>query len=94
VAGATGPALTHDTIANAFPPLIDGMKASRDGHYGPTSSTVNGFRGIGRESDIIDYILVSKGVEVEKHGILPDNWDSRFPSDHLPVLATRSIRCN
>jgi endonuclease/exonuclease/phosphatase family metal-dependent hydrolase len=85
--------LTRDTIANAFPPLVDGMKASREGHYGPTSSTVSGFRGIGREGDIIDYVLVSPAVEVLKHGILPDNWDNRFPSDHLPVLATLAIRC-
>ena len=27
--------LTHDTIANAFPPLVDAMHASREGHYGP-----------------------------------------------------------
>jgi endonuclease/exonuclease/phosphatase family metal-dependent hydrolase len=84
---------TRDTIANAFPPLVDAMKASREGHYGPPSSTVSGFRGIGREGDIIDYVLVSPLVEVQKHGILPDSWDSRFPSDHLPVLSTLAIRC-
>ena len=85
--------LTRDTIANAFPPLVDGMSASREGHYGPPSSTVSGFRGIGREGDIIDYVLVSPVVEVLKHGILPDSWDNRFASDHLPVLATLAIRC-
>ncbi|HEY9227272.1 MAG TPA: endonuclease/exonuclease/phosphatase family protein [Gemmatimonadaceae bacterium] len=85
--------LTRDTIGNAFPPLVDGMKASREGHYGPPSSTVSGFRGIGREGDIIDYVLVSPGIDVLKHGILPDSWDDRFPSDHLPVLATLNIRC-
>ena len=58
--------LTRDTIANAFPPLVDGMTASRDGHYGPPSSTVSGFRGIGREGDVIDYVLVSPAVEVRK----------------------------
>lgn len=84
--------LTRDTIANAFPPLVDGMKASREGHYGPPSSTT-GFRAIGRDGDIIDYVLVSPVVEVQKHGILPDSWDNRFPSDHLPVLATLTIRC-
>jgi endonuclease/exonuclease/phosphatase family metal-dependent hydrolase len=85
--------LTRDTIANAFPPLVDGMQASRDGHYGPPSSTVSGFRGIGREGDIIDYVLVSPAVEVQKHAILPDSWDNRYPSDHLPVLATLSMPC-
>lgn len=86
--------LTRDTIPNAFPPLVDAMHASREGHYGPMSSTVSGFRGIGREGDIIDYVLVSPVVEVQKHGILPDSWDNRFASDHLPVLATLAIRCN
>lgn len=85
--------LTQDTIPNAFPPLIDGMRASRDAHYGPMSSTVSGFRGIGREGEIIDYVLVSARVDVLKHGILPDSWDARFPSDHLPVLATVTMHC-
>ena len=85
--------LTRDTIANAFPPLVDAMQASREGHYGPAASTVSGFRGIGREGDIIDYVLVSPSVEVQKHGILPDSWDDRFPSDHLPVLATLTMPC-
>ena len=85
--------LTRDTIANAFPPLVDAMHASREGHYGPMSSTVSNFRGIGREGDIIDYILVSPTVEVLKHGILPDSWDNHFSSDHLAVLASLAIRC-
>jgi endonuclease/exonuclease/phosphatase family metal-dependent hydrolase len=85
--------LTRDTIASAFPPLVDAMHSSREGHYGPLSSTVSGFRGIGRDGDIIDYVLVSPGIEVLKHGILPDSWDGRFSSDHLPVLATLVIRC-
>ncbi len=43
---------THDTIPNAFPPLLDAMKVSREGHYGPPSSTVSGFRGIGLSSTL------------------------------------------
>ena len=59
---------------------------SRSGNYGPTSSWT-AFRAIepGRR---IDYILVSAPVTVLSHGILPDSWDGRFPSDHLPVLAS------
>src|SRR5215471_17276220 len=30
--------LTHDTIPGAIAPLVDAMKASREGHYGPGSS--------------------------------------------------------
>jgi hypothetical protein len=28
------------------------------------------------------------------HGILPDSWDGRFPSDHLPVLAALGRVCD
>ena len=78
--------LTRDTITGAIAPLNDGFLTSRGGHYGPTSSWT-AFRAIepGRR---IDYILVSSPVAVLTHGILPDSWDGRFPSDHLPVLAT------
>ena len=78
--------LTRDTIAGAVAPLADAFATSRAGHYGPTS-TWTAFRAIepGRR---IDYVLVSAPVTVLTHGILPDSWDGRFPSDHLPVLAS------
>ncbi|MDQ4081118.1 MAG: endonuclease/exonuclease/phosphatase family protein [Gemmatimonadota bacterium] len=83
--------LTRDTIAAAMPPLRDGFSVSRTGHYGPTS-TWTAFRAIepGRR---IDYVLVSDDVTVLTHGILPDSWDGRFPSDHLPVLASVRPDC-
>ena len=84
--------LTRDTIATAFPQLVDAMQASRDGHYGPGSS-ITGFRAIPPDGNRIDYVLTSPVVEVLKHGILPDSWGNRFPSDHLPVLATLAISC-
>jgi endonuclease/exonuclease/phosphatase family metal-dependent hydrolase len=78
--------LTRDTIAGAVAPLADAFVVSRSGHYGPTSSWT-AFRAIepGRR---IDFVLVSAPVTVLSHGILPDFWDGRFPSDHLPVLAS------
>ena len=78
--------LTRDTIAGAVAPLADAFNVSRSGHYGPTSSWT-AFRAIepGRR---IDFVLVSAPVTVLSHGILPDFWDGRFPSDHLPVLAS------
>lgn len=77
--------LTRDTMPGASAPLHDAFDVSRAGHYGPTS-TWTAFRAIeaGRR---IDYVLVSSSVAVQTHGILPDSWDGRFPSDHLPVLA-------
>ena len=78
--------LSRDTIAEALPPLADGFVVSRSGNYGPSSSWT-AFKAIepGRR---IDYILVSAPVTVLSHGILPDSWNGRFPSDHLPVLAS------
>jgi endonuclease/exonuclease/phosphatase family metal-dependent hydrolase len=83
--------LTRDTIADGVPPLIDAFHVSRTGHYGPTSSWT-AFRAIepGRR---IDYVMVGPSVEVRTHAILPDSWDGRFPSDHLPVLASLAIGC-
>jgi endonuclease/exonuclease/phosphatase family metal-dependent hydrolase len=82
---------TRDTIVAASAPLLDTFTASSGGHYGPTS-TWTAFKAIepGRR---IDYVLVSTHVPVLTHGILPDSWDGRFPSDHLPVLAAIGPTC-
>jgi endonuclease/exonuclease/phosphatase family metal-dependent hydrolase len=54
-------------------------------HYGPLS-TWNAFKDIEPDRRI-DFVFVSDGVRVRRHGILSDRWDGRFLSDHLPVLA-------
>lgn len=83
---------TRDTIAGALTPLADALTASRTPHNGPTSTWTE-FKAIepGRR---IDYVMVSPGVDVLSHGILPDSWDGRFPSDHLPVLAAVVPACS
>jgi len=83
--------LTRDTIADALPPLRDGYHVSRGGHYGPTGTWTE-FKAIDPEKRI-DYVLVSSPVTVLTHGILPDSWDGRFPSDHLPVIASLAVSC-
>ncbi|WP_353267222.1 endonuclease/exonuclease/phosphatase family protein [Gemmatimonas sp.] len=83
--------LTSEPIEGAVAPLTDAFVASRTGNYGPTSSW-NAFKAI-EPNRRIDYILVSTPVVVEKHAILPDMWDGRFPSDHLPVIASVSNSC-
>jgi endonuclease/exonuclease/phosphatase family metal-dependent hydrolase len=83
--------LTTEPIADAVPPLRDGFVVSRTGNYGPTSSW-NAFKAI-EPNRRIDYVLVSEPVIVERHAILPDMWDARFPSDHLPVMAVVSGLC-
>lgn len=39
----------------------------------------------------IDYVFVSQQLPVEKVGVLTDNCDGRYPSDHFPVVATVQI---
>jgi endonuclease/exonuclease/phosphatase family metal-dependent hydrolase len=82
---------TRDTIVGASAPFRDAFNASSGGHYGPTS-TWNAFKAIEPERRI-DYVLVSRQIPVLTHGILPDSWDGRFPSDHLPVLAAIGPTC-
>lgn len=82
--------LTSGTLDGGIAPLIDGFLSSREPHYGPSGS-FNSFKEIG--DGRIDYVLVSKGVEVLKHAILTDRWNQRFPSDHLPVLASVALPC-
>jgi endonuclease/exonuclease/phosphatase family metal-dependent hydrolase len=65
--------------------MHDAMIRSRDPHHGPTS-TWNGFREIEPQRRI-DFIFVARVIEVLQHAILSDNFDGRFPSDHLPVIA-------
>ena len=83
--------LTRDSVADGVPALGDAFSTSGSAHYGPTS-TWTAFRAIepGRR---IDYVLASSDVAVLAHGILPDGWDGRFPSDHLPVLAVLAPQC-
>lgn len=83
-AGAAGAART--TGAPPSPVLHDALLASSTPHYGPMS-TWNAFREI-EDGKRIDFVFVSEGVQVLRHGILTDRWDGRFLSDHLPVLAT------
>lgn len=81
---------TLTDAAGPAPALRDALHAARRGHTGPTS-TWNGFDAIepGRR---IDFIFASNGVEVLHHRILDTRLENgRFPSDHLPVLASVAV---
>lgn len=71
--------------------FTDGLLATITPHHGPqaTWSTFDVSSGLGGR---IDYIFVKNEVAVLRHGILTDQWDGRYPSDHLPVLAEVLIR--
>lgn len=70
--------------------LKDARYISLNEPFGPTS-TFNGFGPLVPEQKI-DYIFVKKGMKVLEHGVLADQWDGRWASDHLPVLAEIVIR--
>jgi endonuclease/exonuclease/phosphatase family metal-dependent hydrolase len=60
--------------------------------YGP-ADTWNGFKFNQKLDGCIDYIFISNGekVSVSKFATLTDSYDMKYPSDHLPVLATIQI---
>jgi len=60
--------------------------------FGP-SGTFNGFQFLKPVTNRIDYIFVSKSksISVEKHAILSDSKDLKYPSDHLPVYVELTI---
>ena len=78
------------TESEKHEPLNDAHSISVAAHHGPTG-TFSGFSKPGRPGHRIDYVFVTPGAKVLQHGVLADNWDGRYPSDHLPVLAEVKI---
>lgn len=70
--------LRHTNLSNA-------RDISLHGHHGPSGS-YTGFAGPQYTGPALDHIFV-RGLAVQQHGILPDHFDGRLPSDHFPVLA-------
>ncbi|RYF91049.1 MAG: endonuclease/exonuclease/phosphatase family protein [Chitinophagaceae bacterium] len=60
--------------------------------YG-NADTWNGFKFSEKPDGCIDYIFVSKNkkISVEKFATLTDSYDMKYPSDHLPIMATIKI---
>jgi len=65
-------------------PLVDSFRVVHPAEQ--VVGTFHDFQG-GVDSAKIDYIFVQPGVEVKTAGILHDNKDGRYPSDHFPVIA-------
>lgn len=70
--------------------LRDAREISATPPYGPVG-TFNGFKLAAPMRDRIDYVFVGTGVRVLKYGVLSDNLDGRFPSDHHPVVVTLDL---
>jgi endonuclease/exonuclease/phosphatase family metal-dependent hydrolase len=79
---------TPDTepIAIMRQALRDAREASKAPPYGPIG-TFNEFRLDAPLERRIDYIFVSRHIEVLRYAALTDSLDRRYPSDHLPVVA-------
>lgn len=67
--------------------MDDTKDVSKEKPFGP-SGTFNGFKHNEPVTLLIDYIFVSKnsGLTIQKHAVLSDSKDLKYPSDHLPVL--------
>lgn len=74
-------------IAEIKKVMDDTQEVSIQKPFGP-SGTFNGFKHDKPVTLLIDYIFVSKnsGLKIEKHAVISDSKDLKYPSDHLPVL--------
>jgi len=70
--------------------LNDAYSITKMPPYGPVG-TFNSFKFDAPFKNRIDYVFVSDHFEVAKYGVLTDAKDRRYPSDHLPVVATVQI---
>ncbi|PWJ60678.1 endonuclease/exonuclease/phosphatase family metal-dependent hydrolase [Dyadobacter jejuensis] len=71
--------------------LNDAHDVSKLPAYGP-EGTFNSFKFDAPMENRIDYIFVSKNVEVSKYGVLTDSYDQKYPSDHQPVVIKALIK--
>ncbi|MEZ0181266.1 endonuclease/exonuclease/phosphatase family protein [Flavobacterium oncorhynchi] len=67
--------------------MDDTRDVSKEKPFGP-SGTFNNFKHNEPVTLLIDYVFISKnsGLTVQKHAVLSDSKDLKYPSDHLPVL--------
>lgn len=66
--------------------LKDARAHSTTPPQGP-EGTFNGFKPYKAENGRIDYIYVSRNVEVLSYQVMDNNRNGHYPSDHFPVMA-------
>jgi endonuclease/exonuclease/phosphatase family metal-dependent hydrolase len=71
--------------------LNDSYEVTKRPPYGP-EGTFNAFKFDAPMKDRIDYIFVTKNIDVLKYGVLTDAKDQRYPSDHQPVVIKAIIK--
>ena len=67
--------------------MDDTKEVSKEKPFGP-SGTFNDFKHDQPVTLLLDYIFISKNsvLKIQKHAVLSDSKDLKYPSDHLPVL--------
>ena len=71
--------------------LSDSREVTKQPAYGP-EGTFNSFKFDAPMDKRIDYIFISKNIDVLKYGVLTDAKEQRYPSDHQPVLIQALIK--
>lgn len=72
--------------------LTDAKHQEGSSFYGPVGTFQDfAYDKAWEDLEEIDYIFVSDQINVEKVGVLTDNCNRRYPSDHFPVVATLNI---
>jgi endonuclease/exonuclease/phosphatase family metal-dependent hydrolase len=77
-----------DVLSEFF---IDARVLAVDRSY-ESATTFVGFPADLTRNDIIDHIFISSHFDVEEFEIISDNAGGFFPSDHLPVFASLSLK--
>ncbi|MGO3267187.1 MAG: endonuclease/exonuclease/phosphatase family protein [Sphingobacteriaceae bacterium] len=66
--------------------LNDSFEVSETGRIGIEDTNLGGGNFIGPPKGRIDYIFVSRGIQVKDYAVFSDRYNGdRYPSDHLPV---------
>ncbi len=74
------------TDKEMLPQLFDSEFLSENGNYGMDVS-FNNFTDELEAGNKIDFIFVSSKLKVWQHAVLGEKMNSRYPSDHMPVVA-------
>ena len=83
--GESNPAILTLTRGQPSPKFLDTLRVLHPREQ--TVGTFNGFKFGATTGDKIDYVLVQPGAEVLAAEIVRTSRDSRYPSDHFPVVA-------
>ncbi|MEW2298470.1 endonuclease/exonuclease/phosphatase family protein [Streptomyces sp. NPDC006655] len=78
----------YDTLLDSG--LVDTWDAAE--HRGPRYATFHGYHRLKPDGDRIDWILTSPGVTTHRATMDTFSMHGQFPSDHLPVQVSLSLR--